>query len=66
MIKKKQNHNTIFLLISLNTNHYLKFNYIISNQNIKNSTITNLNIYIIKNSKTTTPPYIFNTNTKNS
>lgn len=66
MIEKNQSHDTVFLLISLGADRCLRFNYVISDRNVGSSAVTRLNVYVMGDSGTTAPPYVFDTNTGNS
>lgn len=66
MIEKNQSHDTVFLLISLGADRCLRFNYVISDRNVGSSAVTSLNVYVMGDSGTTAPPYVFDTNTGNS
>lgn len=44
----------------------LRFNYVISDRNVGSSAVTSLNVYVMGDSGTTAPPYVFDTNTGNS
>lgn len=54
------------LLICLGANRCLRFNYVISNRNVGSSAVTSLNVYIMGDSGTTSPPHVFDTHTANS
>lgn len=56
----------MFLLISLGADRCLRFNYVISDRNVGSSAVTSLNVYVMGDSGTTAPPYVFDTNTGNS
>lgn len=66
IIGKNQSHDTVFLLIPLGADRCLRFNYVISDRNIGSSAVTSLNVYVMGDSGTTAPPYVFDTNTGNS
>lgn len=66
MIEKNQSHDTVFLLISLGADRCLRFNYVISDRNVGSSAVTSLKVYVMGDSGTTAPPYVFDTNTGNS
>lgn len=66
IIGKSQSHDTVFLLIPLGADRCLRFNYVISDRNVGSSAVTSLNVYVVGDSGTTAPPYVFDTNTGNS
>lgn len=66
IIGKNQSHDTVFLLITLGADRCLRFNYVISDRNVGSSAVTSLNVYVMGDSGTTAPPYVFDTNTGNS
>lgn len=53
------------MLIPLGADRCLRFNYVISDRNVGSSAVTSLNVYVMGDSGTTSPPYVFDTNTGN-